>query len=84
MASRGAQEIASCLKFHIENNIPGETENIILYSDGCSVQNRNIKMVMMLKKLLLTNHNLKGITQTFFVSGHSYNSCDRSFGLIEK
>lgn len=84
VASRGAQEIASCLKFHITNNLPEETKHIILYSDGCAGQNRNIKMVLMLKKIMLQSQHLKGITQKFFVSGHSYNSCDRCFSLIEK
>lgn len=84
VASRGSQEIGSCLKFHIENNIPGNTKHAILYSDACVSQNKNIKLTLMLKKVLLNSRNIDKITQKFFVSGHSYNSCDRCFGLIEK
>lgn len=84
IASRGAQEIASCLKFHIENFVLETAEHIILYSDSCGAQNRNIKVTLMLKKILSNSNYLQKITQKFFVSGHSYNSCDRCFGLIER
>lgn len=84
IASRGAQEVASCLKFHLENYLNENAEIIILYSDACGAQNRNIKVVLMLKKVLLTSPNKREIVQKFFTSGHSYNSCDRCFGLIEK
>lgn len=39
----------------------------------------------MLKHLLENElHNVNSIEQKFFVPGHSYNSCDRCFGVIEK
>lgn len=86
IASRGSQEIASCLFKHLIKFLPKDTQKIILWSDACSGQNRNIKMSLMLKKFLcMWDHTaLTSIEQHFFVSGHSYNSCDRSFGLIEK
>lgn len=83
IASRGGQEIGSCLLKHFENHIPEEAKHIILYSDSCGGQNRNIKMVMFLKKFLGMSGK-RIIEQKFFVSGHSYNSCDRCFSLIEK
>lgn len=85
-ASRGSQEIGSCLYKHFIKFVPKDTQNIILWSDACSGQNRNIKMALMLKKFLCMSDypDLTSIEQHFFVSGHSYNSCDRSFGLIEK
>lgn len=86
MASRGSQEIASCLHKHFEKFVPKDTQKIILRSDACSGQNRNIKMALMLKKFLsMWNYpDLSSIEQHFYISGHSYNSCDRSFALIEK
>lgn len=87
VASRGGQEIGSCLLKHFKDNVSPEVTKIILYSDSCGGQNRNIKLTMMLKKYLhdLTPENsLKIIEQKYFVPGHSYNSCDRSFGVIEK
>lgn len=40
----------------------------------------------MMKKILESwpHNELQSIEQRFFVSGHSYNSCDRCFGVIEK
>lgn len=86
IASRGAQEISSCLKKHFDNFIPNDTKKIILYSDACGGQNRNIKTTLMIKKILDSwpYKNLISIEQRFFISGHSYNSCDRCFGIIEK
>lgn len=86
VASRGGQEIGSCLIKHLKNYASNVTE-IILYSDSCGGQNCYIKVAMILKKYLhdlITDESLQIITQKFFVSGHSYNSCDRCFGIIEK
>lgn len=86
IASRGAQEIASCLHKFFMKFVPKDTQKIILRSDACSGQNRNIKMALMLKYFfsMWNRTELCSIEQHFYVSGHSYNSCDRSFGLIEK
>lgn len=86
IASRGAQEITSCLLKHFENFVPPETTRIILNSDSCGGQNRNIKTTVMLKKCLDSwpHSALTTIEQRFFLSGHSYNSCDRCFGVIER
>lgn len=87
IGSRGSQEIGSCLIKHFLKYIPHDTKRITLLSDSCGGQNRNIKMAMILKHFLenIWKHpNLETIEQTFYVSGHSYNSCDRSFALIEK
>lgn len=85
VASRGAQEIGSCVVYHLKNHIPDTTKNVILYSDACGGQNRNIKMTLLLKKALEEGiKDIVNIEQKFFVTGHSYNSCDRAFALIEK
>lgn len=84
IASRGPQEIASCLFFHFDKFIPENCCEIILYSDSCGAQNRNIKMSLMMSHYLDKKNNLKSITQSFFLSGHSYNVCDRKFAIIEK
>lgn len=49
VASRGAQEVGSCLKHHIENFIPENIDHIILYSDACPGQNRNNKITLIFK-----------------------------------
>lgn len=83
IASRGGQEVASCLLKHLKCHIPENTKHVILWSDSCGGQNRNIKVTLLLKKFLSENQ-IEVIEQKFFVSGHSYNSCDRCFSLIEK
>lgn len=83
-ASKGPQEITSCLVYHLKNYIPKECKHIILYSDSCGAQNRNIKTSAMLSHLLEKSEHLQSITQHFFRSGHSYNVCDRKFAIIEK
>lgn len=82
-ASRGGQEIASCLIKYFQTHLPKSAKHVILYSDSCGGQNRNIKMTLMLKYFMASS-DLDLIEQKFFLSGHSYNSCDRSFGLVEK
>lgn len=87
VASRGGQEIGSCLMKHFKGNITEKTEQITMYSDSCGGQNRNIKLTLLLKKYLhdlSPEYSLESIVQKYLVSGHSYNSCDRCFGLIEK
>lgn len=41
-------------------------------------------MALMLKRILSSHQSLNCIEQKFFLSGHSYNSCDRSFAIIEQ
>lgn len=83
IASRGAQEIGACLCRHFREKLPPSTRKLILYSDSCYGQNRNQKLALILKKFLdeWTHSNLV-IEQRYFIVGHSYNSCDRCFGLI--
>lgn len=84
IASKGPQEITSCLIYHFNNFIPNECKEVILYSDSCGAQNRNIKTSAMLSHVLEKSSHLKSITQHFLRSGHSYNVCDRKFAIIEK
>lgn len=87
IASRGGQEIGSCLLKHFKENVSSDVSKIILYSDSCGGQNRNIKLTMLLKKYLhdlIPENSLTNIEQKYFIPGHSYNSCDRSFGVIER
>lgn len=69
VASRGGEEIGSCIKEHLGTHTPEETERIILYSDRCGAQNRNIKLTLMLKKFLSKHDTLISITQKYFVPG---------------
>ena len=83
-ASRGTQEIGSCILEHVFRHIPETLTHLILYSDSCGGQHRNIKMSLMLQYILQKSPFLKTIEQKFFVPGHSFSSSDRDFAVIEK
>lgn len=83
IASRGPQEIGSCLKHYIENYV--KTSKLVMYSDQCGGQNRNIKLSLICNYVIQNKiSNVKQIDHKFLVSGHSYLACDRDFGVIEK
>lgn len=44
VASRGPQEVASALLFHLKNHV--RTKNLICYSDCCGGKNRNFKIAL--------------------------------------
>lgn len=82
-AGRGAQEIGSCLKKHIGSQVRHGVKNLVLWSDSCGGQNRNIKMVLLLKNVLESHPTLESITMKFLVSGHSFLQNDTDFSDIE-
>lgn len=81
-AGRGAQEIGSCLKKHIMENCPG-VKKLILWSDSCGGQNRNIKVTLMLKHIIASHPTLKKISLRFMIPGHSFLPNDSEFGDVE-
>lgn len=83
-AGRGSQEIASCIIKHLNLNLKVEAETIICWCDCCGGQNRNQQLCLMLQGFLSNQPNLKKIIIRFLCSGHSYMSCDRDFGFVEK
>lgn len=58
-------------------------KNLILWSDSCGGQNRNIKLTLMLKALLNDHPTLETIRLRFLESGHSFLPNDTDFGRIE-
>lgn len=65
IAQRGGQEIASCLYTYI-NNVPPHINEIIMYSDCCPGQNKNILISVML--LILMEKFNRGQRQIFFIN----------------
>lgn len=81
VASRGPEEIASCLIYHLKHRLPGDTRNVVLYSNK---KYCNLKLILLLKKFLCDQQTeIFSIEQKFFMSGHTYNGCDASFTYIE-
>ena len=56
-----------------------------MYSDQCGGQNRNIKIAALCMHIVSSpQFTVENIDHKFTVSGHSFSSCDRAFGLVEK
>lgn len=83
VASRGPQEIGSCILYFLKKFV--STEHLIMYSDQCGGQNRNIKLSLLCQYIVSSpEYIVKNIDHKFLVSGHSYLPCDQDFGLVEK
>jgi len=83
VASRGPQEIGSCILYFLKKFV--STEHLIMYSDQCGGQNRNIKLSLLCQYIVSSpEYTVKNIDHKFLVSGHSYLPCDQDFGLVEK
>lgn len=83
LGSRGPQEIGSCI-LHYKKNFVTSTK-LVMYSDQCGGQNRNIKMATLCNYIVAsTSFTVEEIDHKFLLSGHSYLPCDQDFGLIEK
>lgn len=60
-ASKGTQEVGSCLKKYIETINPS-VKKLILWSDACGGQNRSIKLILILKHILQNHLTLDSIS----------------------
>lgn len=81
-AGRGSQEVGSALKKYILENCLN-IEELILWSDSCGGQNRNIKIVLMMKHVLHSHPTLKKITMRLLIPGHTFLPNDSEFGDVE-
>ncbi|XP_046820766.1 uncharacterized protein LOC124425043 [Vespa crabro] len=76
------QEVASRILMHMEDITT--QKHVIAYSNACSGQNRNIKIVLTWMKIARSlNNNGETIDKKFLVFGHSFLPNYRDFGLIE-
>lgn len=84
VAKRGSVEIASCLKDWVFREYARcAFEKLVVFSDNCGGQNKNINMVLNYLHELHCGR-IQDIKHIFLVPGHTFMGCDRSFGLIEK
>lgn len=84
VASRGSQEIASCLVEHLSNSVTENIDHVIMFSDSCGGQNRNIKFALACMHFLQQDGtHIKTIDHKFMTSGHSFLPNDADFGVIE-
>ena len=84
IAGRGANEIASCLYYHLKHNIQPNESEITFYSDTCGGQNKNTYVSAMFLKAIQELPNIKIINHKFLVAGHTHMECDIDHSMIEK
>ncbi|KAK4882616.1 hypothetical protein RN001_005935 [Aquatica leii] len=76
-----ASVFASCLIEYIKRHLT-DSKPVIIYSDGCSYQNKNSVMA---NALLHLSSELKiTIEQKYLVKGHTQMECDSVHALIER
>lgn len=82
-AQHGANEVISCLNHFIENKVGQQCDTLMLFSDGCTGQNRNHTMIRYLMTLVNTSR-FKTVQHFFPTRGHSFMPCDRDFAKLGK
>ena len=83
-ASRGSQEVGSCLLTYLKEHSTTAT-HLTAYTDSCGGQNRNINIVCLLLHIVCSaDYSYTIIDHKFMISGHSYLPNDRDFGGIER
>lgn len=82
-ASKGTQEVGSCLKKYIEENIADPVTELIIWADSCGGQNRSIRLVLMLIHILQRHCSLKTNSLRYLETGHTFLPNDSEFGDFE-
>lgn len=83
IASRGSQEVGSCIAKHLQSRA-STCKHVVAYSDACTGQNRNIKIVLFYMQLVSSEDNeIDVIDHKFMVSGHSFLPNDSDYGSVE-
>lgn len=81
IASRGADEICSCIKSYL-CGLPSRIKKLTFYSDSCFGQNKNFQMICFWNTQVLSR--FQQIDHKFLVRGHTYLPNDCDFAHIEK
>lgn len=69
-----ASVFASCLVDHLEKVLSRKLLPVVLYSDGCCAQNRNVTLSNALLHLAIEKNIV--ITQKYLEKGHTHMECD--------
>lgn len=80
---RGCNEIGSCLYDYVTAQLNTTKRKLVLWSDNCGGQNKN-QGILAVYITLVAKGYFDEIVHKFPQSGHTFLSCDRDFGCIEK
>ena len=85
IAKRGSSDIASCLYSYIKDNIENTSvEEITMFCDNCTGQNKNRMINQMLSLATIKIENLENAQLIFRENGHTQNCNDSIHASIEK
>jgi hypothetical protein len=79
-----AHEFATMVVDFLES-LPSDTEEVILWSDGCTYHNRNSTLASAIYQFITSNRNpnLREIHQKYLTRGHTQMECDSVHAAIE-
>lgn len=83
IAGRGGNEMASCLVQYI-NSLPKTITSIIIWTDNCPSQNRNLQMIMCYFYVLALNPHIKEVSHKYLLRGHTHMEVDNVHSIIER
>nr|CAH7762218.1 unnamed protein product [Callosobruchus chinensis] len=81
---RGGNEIASCIIKWAQQNITEQVQELTIWSDNCSGQNRNKMIILAYMWLLNKTPNLKVINHKYLLKGHTHLEADTVHAIIER
>ena len=81
VAKRGSNEISSCLYKYI-NQLPDNINELFLFADNCTGQNKN-RFVNQMLAIAATERKIK-VNLVFLEKGHTQNINDTAHSVIEK
>lgn len=82
-ASRGSEEVGSCLLSFFDDLETTGDEKLVTWSDSCAGQNKNFYIISIWQYLIFKK-KFSIIEHKFPPVGHTYMDSDRDFGAIEK
>lgn len=83
IAGRGGNEMASCmLKYSM--NLSRNIEHLIVWSDNCPSQNRNLQMIMCYFLIMQLKPEMRCIEHKYLLRGHTHMEVDTIHARIEK
>ena len=80
---KAPNEVVSCIHDFLKNTLTPRVKTLQLFCDNCSAQNKNHVFLQFCSALVYNGYVFQ-IVQCFPEPVHSFLSCDRSFGIVEK
>nr|CAI5860789.1 unnamed protein product [Callosobruchus analis] len=83
IGGRGGNEMSSCLMKYA-SSLPNGVDHIVVWSDNCPSQNRNLQIIMCYFLILQLNPSIKQIEHKYLLRGHTHMEVDSVHARIEK